>query len=106
MLYTQNSTHCFQIDDEQFKKILNYINIGKKEGAKLLCGGKAASDKGYFIQPTVFGDVQDQMTIAREEVGYSLLVYRTHLYPLYRLSRQAAMENLSKSVIANMGNCK
>ena len=40
----------------------------------MLCGGKAASDKGYFIQPTVFGDVHDQMTIAREEVGYWLLV--------------------------------
>ncbi|CAL8355652.1 unnamed protein product [Arctogadus glacialis] len=60
--------HGPQIDDEQFKKILNYIDIGKKEGAKMLCGGKAASDKGYFIQPTVFGDVQDEMTIAREEI--------------------------------------
>lgn len=37
----------------------------KGGGAKLLCGGGAAADRGYFIQPTVFGDVQDGMTIAR-----------------------------------------
>ncbi|XP_029475043.1 aldehyde dehydrogenase, mitochondrial [Rhinatrema bivittatum] len=57
-----------QVDEEQFKKILGYINTGKKEGAKLLCGGGAAADRGYFIQPTVFGDVKDDMTIAREEI--------------------------------------
>ncbi|XP_077382390.1 aldehyde dehydrogenase, mitochondrial-like [Festucalex cinctus] len=57
-----------QVDEEQFKKILGYISSGKKEGAKLMCGGSAAADKGYFIQPTVFGDVQDNMTIAREEI--------------------------------------
>nr|KAF6281976.1 aldehyde dehydrogenase 2 family member [Myotis myotis] len=57
-----------QVDETQFKKILGYINSGKKEGAKLLCGGGAAADRGYFIQPTVFGDVQDGMTIAKEEI--------------------------------------
>lgn len=56
------------MDQEQFTKILGYISSGKKEGAKLMCGGGAAADRGYFIQPTVFGDVQDNMTIAREEV--------------------------------------
>lgn len=58
-----------QVDQEQFSKILGYISSGKKEGAKLMCGGGVAADRGYFIQPTVFGDVQDNMTIAREEVG-------------------------------------
>ncbi|KAM4633473.1 aldehyde dehydrogenase, mitochondrial-like [Polymixia lowei] len=57
-----------QVDEEQFKKILGYISTGKKEGAKLMCGGGVASDRGYFIQPTVFGDVQDNMIIAREEI--------------------------------------
>lgn len=33
-----------------------------------MCGGGAAADRGYFIQPTIFGDVKDDMTIAREEV--------------------------------------
>lgn len=58
-----------QIDEEQFNKILGYIDIGNREGAKLMCGGGVAADKGYYIQPTVFGDVKDSMTIAREEVG-------------------------------------
>lgn len=53
------------MDLEQFNKILGYISTGKREGAKLMCGGGAAANKGYFIQPTVFGDVQDNMTIAR-----------------------------------------
>ncbi|KAK2910734.1 aldehyde dehydrogenase, mitochondrial-like [Channa argus] len=57
-----------QIDQEQFNKILGYISSGKREGAKLLCGGGVAADRGYFIQPTVFGEVQDSMTIAREEI--------------------------------------
>lgn len=57
------------MDEEQFKKILGYISTGQREGAKLLCGGNPAADRGYFIQPTVFGDVQDSMTIAREEVS-------------------------------------
>uniref|UniRef100_G1QGJ8 aldehyde dehydrogenase (NAD(+)) n=1 Tax=Nomascus leucogenys TaxID=61853 RepID=G1QGJ8_NOMLE len=56
-----------QVDETQFKKILGCINTGKQEGAKLLCGGGIAADRGYFIQPTVFGDV-DGMTIAKEEI--------------------------------------
>uniref|UniRef100_A0A8C6DUB9 aldehyde dehydrogenase (NAD(+)) n=1 Tax=Moschus moschiferus TaxID=68415 RepID=A0A8C6DUB9_MOSMO len=57
-----------QVDETQFKKVLGYIKSGKEEGAKLLCGGGAAADRGYFIQPTVFGDVQDGMIIAKEEI--------------------------------------
>ena len=49
-------------------KILELIESGKKEGAKLECGGKRKGDKGYFIEPTVFSDVKDNMRIAREEV--------------------------------------
>ena len=57
----------------QFKKILDYIDSGKKEGAKLQCGGERAGDKGYFIKPTVFSDVTDDMKIAKEEVGSSIM---------------------------------
>ncbi|XP_059843953.1 aldehyde dehydrogenase, mitochondrial-like isoform X2 [Hypanus sabinus] len=57
-----------QVDEEQFNKVLGYITTGKKGGAKLLCGGGVAADRGYFIQPTVFGDVKDEMIIAREEI--------------------------------------
>jgi aldehyde dehydrogenase (NAD+) len=57
-----------QIDGTQFDKILSYIDAGKREGAELLTGGKRARDQGYFIQPTVFAEVRDDMKIAREEI--------------------------------------
>ncbi|CAH1255683.1 ALDH1A2 [Branchiostoma lanceolatum] len=57
-----------QVDLDQYEKILSMIESGKKEGAKLECGGGAAGEKGYFIQPTVFTDVNDNMTIAKEEI--------------------------------------
>lgn len=49
-------------------KILHLIDSGKKQGAKLVAGGSRHGDKGYFVQPTVFADVKDYMTIANEEV--------------------------------------
>ena len=57
-----------QIDSDQFDKIMGYIDVGKKEGATLLQGGKRVGSKGYFIEPTVFVDVKDDMTIAKEEI--------------------------------------
>jgi aldehyde dehydrogenase (NAD+) len=57
-----------QVDSDQFKKVMGYIEAGKKEKATLLTGGKRVGDKGYFIEPTVFGDVQDDMKIAQEEI--------------------------------------
>ena len=58
----------YQIDKDQFDKVRRYIRSGKEQGAKLMCGGQRHGDKGYFIQPTVFADVEDHMTIAKEEV--------------------------------------
>jgi len=57
-----------QIDDEQMNKILGLIEKGSKQGAKLQTGGQRWGDKGYFIKPTVFSDVTDDMCIAREEI--------------------------------------
>lgn len=57
-----------QVSDVQFNTIMKYINAGKNEGAKLMCGGNRHGDKGYFIEPTVFADVEDDMTIAKEEI--------------------------------------
>lgn len=57
-----------QIDDEMYQKVLRYIEFGKSQGAKLEAGGKKAGDVGYFIQPTVFSNVTDDMKIAREEI--------------------------------------
>ena len=58
------------MDKEQFDKILQLIESGKKEGAKLHCGGNKHGDNGYFIETTVFSDVTDEMRIAKEEVIY------------------------------------
>eukprot|EP00397_Hematodinium_sp_SG-2012_P040376 GEMP01044225.1.p1 GENE.GEMP01044225.1~~GEMP01044225.1.p1 ORF type:complete len:504 (+),score=143.38 GEMP01044225.1:60-1514(+) len=57
-----------QVDKIQFDRILNFIEKGKADGAKLLCGGQALNRKGFFIEPTVFGEVQDHHTIAKEEI--------------------------------------
>lgn len=57
-----------QVDQEQFDKILDLIESGKKEGAKLECGGGRLGEKGFFVQPTVFTDVKDDMRIATEEI--------------------------------------
>lgn len=47
---------------------MNFIQSGKKEGAKLEFGGERVGKQGYFLQPTIFSNVQDHMEIAREEV--------------------------------------
>lgn len=57
-----------QIDQTQFDKIMSYIDQGQSEGAKLLTGGKRVGRRGYFIEPTIFDQVDDQMSIAREEI--------------------------------------
>ena len=57
-----------QVDDAQFEKVMSYVDAGKREGAKLLCGGERVGDRGYFVAPTVFSDVKDDMKIAQEEI--------------------------------------
>ncbi|RDD40374.1 Retinal dehydrogenase 2 [Trichoplax sp. H2] len=57
-----------QIDEEQMKKILELIDSGKAEGADMKCGGSRHGDQGYFVQPTVFADVKDDMRFAKEEI--------------------------------------
>jgi aldehyde dehydrogenase (NAD+) len=57
-----------QVDEAQFDKVMGYIESGRSEGAKMVCGGERVGDRGYFIQPTVFADVQDDMKIAKEEI--------------------------------------
>jgi aldehyde dehydrogenase (NAD+) len=61
-----------QISARQMDKILDYIESGKSEGARLVCGGERDSDgeksKGYYVKPTVFAEVRPEMKIAREEI--------------------------------------
>jgi len=60
------------VDQAQLETDLDYIAIAQREGAKLLCGGKrltgGAYDKGFFVEPTIFGGVTPAMRIAQEEV--------------------------------------
>ncbi|QEL14452.1 aldehyde dehydrogenase family protein [Limnoglobus roseus] len=57
-----------QVSQEQMDRILGYIEHGKKDGARLLTGGARSGDNGFYVQPTVFADVQDDMKIAQEEI--------------------------------------
>ena len=61
-----------QIDRRQMEKILKYVEIGKSEGAKVLCGGVQAKEgeleKGCFLRPTLLGDVTNDMRVAQEEI--------------------------------------
>lgn len=60
------------VSKQQFETVLSYIDSGIQEGARLVCGGKRVVEEGlengYYIQPTIFADVQNDMTIAREEI--------------------------------------
>jgi len=66
--FESSTVHGPQIDKIQFDKILGYIKSGTDEGAKLVAGGHKIGDKGFYIEPTVFADVKDDMKIAREEI--------------------------------------
>ncbi|CAI0628964.1 unnamed protein product [Linum tenue] len=57
-----------QVNKTQFERVLSYIEHGKREGATLLTGGKPAAETGFYIQPTVFTDVKEDMMISRDEI--------------------------------------
>ena len=57
------------VSETQFKRVTGYINIGEDEGARILTGGpQKAFNRGYYVRPTVFADVNNQMRIAQEEI--------------------------------------
>src|SRR6266480_1210374 len=59
------------VSQEQMQTVLSYVEAGKREGAKLIAGGNRVSvddGKGYFLEPTIFGDVTNDMKIAQEEI--------------------------------------
>ncbi|XP_074480044.1 retinaldehyde dehydrogenase 3 [Sebastes fasciatus] len=62
------TSHGPQIDRQQFDKIMDLIESGKEEGARLEYGGAALGEKSLFIQPTIFSGVKDHMRIAKEEI--------------------------------------
>ena len=69
-----------QVSREQLDRVLGFVEAGKREGAELVCGGERAHPTGYFVQPTIFDRVTDDMTIAKEEIFgpvLSVLPFRT-----------------------------
>jgi aldehyde dehydrogenase (NAD+) len=56
------------VSEEQFERVMGYIGIGKEEGARLVTGGGRIGDAGFFVQPTIFAEVENRMRIAQEEI--------------------------------------
>jgi betaine-aldehyde dehydrogenase len=69
------------VSEEHMKKVLKYIEIGKKEGAQLVCGGNRITsselEKGFFVEPTVFSNVTSNMKIVQEEIFGPVVVIQT-----------------------------
>ncbi|ESW24811.1 hypothetical protein PHAVU_004G162200 [Phaseolus vulgaris] len=63
-----------QVNQKQFERILSYIELGKTEGATLLTGGKRVGNKGYYIEPTIFSNVKEDMRIVQEEIFGPVMV--------------------------------
>jgi aldehyde dehydrogenase (NAD+) len=57
-----------QVSQEQMDKILGYVQLGEKQGARLMTGGQRIGDKGFFVEPTIFDNVKDDMAIAKDEI--------------------------------------
>jgi aldehyde dehydrogenase (NAD+) len=70
--FDPTSTQGAQVSEAQFNRIMNYIEIGKQEGGKLILGGdrnvEGTNAKGFFINPTIFADCTNDMRIAQEEI--------------------------------------
>ncbi|MFJ8259832.1 aldehyde dehydrogenase family protein [Peribacillus asahii] len=56
------------VSQEQLERVGKYIELGKQEGAEVVAGGVYGQGEGYFVEPTIFADVNDEMTIAKEEI--------------------------------------
>ncbi len=85
--FDRNTSQGPQVDKAQFDKILGYIARGSEQGASCLTGGGRYGDKGYFVEPTVFTGVQDDMDIAQDEIFgpvMSILKFRDEAEVLQR----------------------
>jgi len=66
--FDPTTTQGPQVSQEQFDRVMGYIESGKAEGAHCATGGNRSGKLGYFVEPTVFTGVKDEMKIAREEI--------------------------------------
>src|SRR3954464_11122461 len=97
------------VDENQFKTVLSYIDIGREDGATLICGGSRAEgdglDKGYFVHPAVFDHVTSEMRIAREEIfGPVLSVLRVKDFDEAMRVANDCEYGLSSSIFTNDTN--
>jgi phenylacetaldehyde dehydrogenase len=76
------------VSEEQFEKVSGYLASGREQGAKIGSGGGRYSDRGYFIQPTVFHDVRPDMKVVAEEIFGPVVVAQ-------KFSSDADLENLA-----------
>lgn len=63
-----NTTMGPLISEKQMQTVLGYVDIGRREGAKVVAGGARVGDRGYFVEPTVLADVQHEMRVSQEEI--------------------------------------
>jgi aldehyde dehydrogenase (NAD+) len=94
------------VDESQFKTVLSYIDIGREDGATMVCGGSRAAgnglEKGYFVNPTVFDRVTPDMRIAREEIfGPVLSVLRVRDFEEAMRVANDCEYGLSSSIFSN-----
>lgn len=94
------------VDENQFKTVLSYIEIGREDGATLVCGGERASgnglDKGFFVKPTLFDHVKPDMRVAREEIfGPVLSVLRVRDFDEAMQVANDSEFGLSSSIFSN-----
>jgi aldehyde dehydrogenase (NAD+) len=98
------------ISQKQMDRVLNFIDVGKKEGAALLLGGDRATggdlDKGFFLRPTIFGNVTRSMRIFQEEIfGPVLSVVRiTSLEEAVKLLNDSSYGLSSSIYTQNVNN--
>ena len=62
------------VSEEQQRRVLDYIDQGRKAGASILTGGDAVGSEGYYVNPTVMVDVHPEMSVVREEIFGPVLV--------------------------------
>ena len=97
------------VDESQFKTVLRYIDIGKEDGATLVCGGERPTDdrlqNGFFVQPTIFDHVTPDMRLAREEIfGPVLSVLRASSFEQAMEFANDCEYGLSSSIFTNDAN--
>ncbi len=97
------------VDEKQFRNVLKYIDIGREDGAEMLCGGKRAEgdnlENGFFVEPTVFDRVSPDMRIAQEEIfGPVLSVLRVKDFDEAMCAANDSQYGLTSSIFTNDPN--